>query len=157
MKNIKSYVASILTALGVGGLSALITSGNMDLYSEINTPPFAPPPILFPIVWSILYILMGISAAIIWNTESVMKSERRSAIYTYALSLFFNFLWSIIFFNMRAFLFAFVWLLALLFLIVRTITKYRKISPLAAYLQIPYLLWVGFAGVLNFAIWYLNR
>ena len=157
MKNIKSYAFSILITLGVGGLSALLTRGNMDLYSEINTPPFAPPAILFPIVWSILYVLMGVSAAIIWNTESVMKSERKSAIYTYALSLFFNFLWSIIFFNMRAFLFAFVWLLVLLFLIVRTISKYRKISPFAAYLQIPYLLWVSFAGVLNFAIWYLNK
>lgn len=155
--NIKSYVVSILIALVTGGLSALLTSGNMDLYSTIITPPLAPPSILFPIVWTILYILMGISAAMIYNTETAPLSQRKSALYTYGISLLFNFFWSIIFFNNRQFLFAFIWLLALLFLIVRTIMKYYKINPVAAYLQIPYLLWVTFAGYLNFAIWVLNK
>ncbi len=154
---IESYVISISSALAIGGLSALLTVGNMDLYSTINTPPLAPPAILFPIVWTILYVLMGISAAMIYNTETAPMPQRKSALYTYALSLFFNFFWSIIFFNMRNFLFAFIWLLVLLFLIVRTIRKYYKINPLAAYLQIPYLIWVTFAGYLNFAIWLLNK
>ena len=154
---IESYIIGISSALAVGGLSALLTAGNMDLYSTINTPPLAPPAILFPIVWTILYILMGISAAMIYNTESAPMPQRKSAPYTYAVSLFFNFFWSIIFFNMRNFLFAFIWLLILLFLIVRTIMKYYKINPTAAYLQIPYLIWVTFAGYLNFAIWLLNR
>jgi len=154
---IESYVISISSALAIGGLSALLTVGNMDLYSTINTPPLAPPAILFPIVWTILYVLMGISAAMIYNTETAPMPQRKSALYTYALSLFFNFFWSIIFFNMRNFLFAFIWLLVLLFLIVRTIMKYYKINPLAAYLQIPYLIWVTFAGYLNFAIWLLNK
>lgn len=156
-KKIKIYIISILIPLAVGGLSALLTSGNMDLYSSIITPPLAPPPILFPIVWTILYILMGISAAMIYTTEAAPLPQRKSALYTYALSLFFNFFWSIIFFNGRMFFLAFIWLLALLYLIIRTIMKYHNINPLAAYLQIPYLVWVSFAGYLTFSIWILNR
>ncbi len=156
-EKIKSYIISIVIALAVGGLSALITSGSMDIYSRINTPPLAPPSFLFPIVWTVLYILMGISAAMVYNDSSASMPQKKSALYTYSLSLIFNFFWSIIFFNKQWFLFAFIWLLVLLFLIVRTIMKYYKINPLAAFLQIPYLLWVAFAGYLNFAIWFLNR
>lgn len=156
-KTVKSYVISILIALAVGGLSAFFTRNSMDLYEDIITPPLAPPSILFPIVWTVLYILMGISAAIVYNDRNASTAQKNSALYTYGLSLIVNFFWSIIFFNMRAFLFSFIWLILLLFLIVRTIMKYYKISPLAAYLQIPYVLWVTFAGYLNFAIWYLNR
>ncbi len=156
-EKIKSYIISIVIALAVGGLSALITSGSMDIYSRIKTPPLAPPSILFPIVWTVLFILMGISAALVYSESSASMPQKKSALYTYSLSLIFNFFWSIIFFNKQWFLFAFIWLLILLFLIVRTIMKYYKISPIAAYLQIPYLLWVSFAGYLNFAIWLLNR
>ena len=153
---IKSYVIAIIIPLIIGGLSALFTMGNMNIYEELNTPALSPPSILFPIVWTVLYILMGISSGIIYNTETASIPQRKSSLYTYALSLIFNFFWSIIFFNMRAFLFAFIWLLALLFLIVRTIMKYYKINKTAALLQIPYLLWVTFAGYLNLAIWILN-
>ena len=155
--NWKPYAVSIAVALGIGGLSALLTSGSMDIYKTIDTPPLAPPAILFPIVWSILFILMGISAAMIYTDDMASVFEKRSALYTYAVSLIFNFGWSIIFFNIRAFLFAFIWILVLLFLIVRTIMKYKKINPKAAYLQIPYLLWVAFAAYLNAAIWILNK
>lgn len=154
---IKPYIISILIALATGALSALLTSGNMDLYSTIITPPLAPPAVLFPIVWTILYILMGINAALIYNTQNVAEHEKKTALYIYAISLLFNFFWSIIFFNNRQFLFAFIWLLILWILIILTIIKYYKINPVAAYLQIPYLLWVTFAAYLNFAIWYLNR
>ncbi len=153
---VKSFVVSIVIALAVGGISALISSDGMDIYSEFLTPPLTPPGWLFPIVWSVLFVLMGISAALVYTEESVPLTERLSALAPYAVSLFFNFFWSIIFFNFRAFLFAFVWLLLLLFFILKTILAYRPISPLAAYLQIPYLLWVAFAGYLNFGIWYLN-
>ena len=156
-EKVKSYIIAIIIPLAIGGLSALLTSGNMDLYSTIITPPLAPPAILFPIVWTILYTLMGISSALVYNSDITSKQEVKSALYTYGVSLFFNFLWSIIFFNNRQFIFAFIWILILLFLIVRTIMKYYKINPLAAYLQVPYLLWVTFAAYLNFAIWWLNR
>ena len=154
---IKPYIISVLIALGVGGLSAFFTRNSMDLYSTINTPPLSPPSILFPIVWTILFLLMGISAAMIYTDTNASQLSKKSALSTYALSLIVNFFWSIIFFNFRAFLFAFIWLLLLLFLIVRTIMKYYKINPTAAYLQIPYLVWVTFAGYLTFAIWLLNR
>lgn len=156
-EKIKTYVISIAIALGVGGLSAFLTRNSMDIYSDIVTPRFAPPAFLFPVVWTVLFILMGISAAMIYLDTSASSPQKKSALYTYALSLFFNFFWSIIFFNFRAFLFAFIWLLVLLYLIIKTIIKYYKINPLAAYLQIPYALWVTFAGYLNFAIWFLNK
>lgn len=156
-EKVKSYVYSLIIALGVGGLSALFTSGNMDIYKDIIKPPLSPPSIVFPIVWTILFTLMGISAAMIFNTESATKRSQNSALLTYGISLIFNFFWSIIFFNMEMYLFAFIWLLALLYFIIKTIIKYYKIDKTAAYLQIPYLVWVTFAGYLNFAIWYLNR
>lgn len=156
-ETIKSYIYSILIALGVGGLSALFTSGNMDIYEKIIRPPLSPPSILFPIVWTVLFILMGVSAAMIYNTENVKKLDRDSALLTYGISLIFNFFWSIIFFNMQMYLFAFIWLIALLYFIIKTIIKYYKINKTAAYLQLPYLLWVTFAGYLNFAVWYLNK
>ncbi len=156
-KKIKPYIVSVLIALAVGGLSAFFTRNSMDLYRDIITPPLAPPGWLFPVVWTILFILMGISAAIIYTDKTAPETEKRSALYTYALSLLVNFFWSLIFFNLRAFLFAFIWLLLLLYLIIRTIMKYYKINKTAAYLQIPYLIWVTFAGYLTFAIWYLNR
>lgn len=155
-KKIKPYVISVAFALGVGGLSALLTAGNMDLYSQIVQPPLAPPPFLFPIVWTILYILMGISSAMIWKKRSSMPAEVNKALTVYALNLFLNFFWSIIFFNFRAFLFAFIWLVALWAVILTMIIKFAKIKPIAGYLQIPYLLWVTFAGYLNLAIYILN-
>ena len=153
---IKPYVVSILIALAVGGLSAFLTRNSMDIYGEFITPPLSPPSFLFPIVWSVLYILMGVSAAMIYTDKASLFKERSSAIATYASSLIVNFAWSIIFFNFRAFLLAFIWLLFLLFLIIKTIVAYKKINPTAAYLQIPYAIWVAFAGYLNFGIWLLN-
>lgn len=156
-QKIKPYVISIAISLAVGIISALLTRGNMNIYKEVVTPPLSPPSFLFPVVWTVLYILMGISAAMIYTDKYASKRQKDLALYTYAASLFVNFFWSIIFFNMRAFLFAFIWLLLLLYLIVSTILQYRKINPTAAYLQIPYALWVTFAGYLNFGIWFLNR
>jgi len=156
MKNIKVYVISIAIPLLVGGLSALLTMGNMDLYDEIVMPPLAPPAILFPIVWTLLYVLMGISAARIFTARSVAVEKRRQALTTYAISLALNFFWSIIFFNLGAFFIALLWLVALLWTIVKTIFQYKEIDLAAALLQIPYAIWVSFAGYLTAAIWWLN-
>ncbi len=157
MKKIKPYVLSVLIALAVGGLSALLTMNNMNIYSEIDTPPLSPPAILFPIVWTVLYILMGVSAAIVYTAPAILQNEKEKALFTYALSLFFNFTWSIIFFNLRAFAVAFIWLVVLWILIFKTIIEYAKVNRVAAYLQIPYLIWVTFAGYLNLGIFLLNR
>ncbi len=155
-KTIWTYIIAIAIPLVVGGLSALFTMGNMDFYDTIQKPPLAPPGILFPIAWGILYVLMGISSAIVWlNREKDVISADRG-IYVYATSLVFNFFWSIFFFNFKWFLLSFIWLIALLGLIIATIYFYKKISPLSAYLQIPYAVWVTFAGYLNLAIYLLN-
>ena len=156
-RKIAVYAIAIAIPLATGLFSALLTMDSMQIYSEINTPPLAPPSILFPIVWTILYVLMGISSGIVWQKRNEAPAQVNTAISYYAMSLAFNFVWSIIFFNFRQYLFAFIWLLGLLYLIVRTILAYKPISPVAAYLQIPYALWVSFAGYLNFAIWLLNR
>ena len=156
-KKVKVYAVAILIPLAVGALSAFLTPENMDLYSEIINPPLAPPSILFPIVWTILYILMGISSGMIWlRRESNLKAADKGISF-YALSLAFNFCWSIIFFNFREFFIAFIWLLVLLYLTVRTVLSYSKVYKTAAYLQIPYVIWLVFAGYLNLAVWILNR
>lgn len=155
-KEIRTYAVSIATALATGGLSALFTAGNMDIYSVITKPPLAPPSVLFPIVWTLLYILMGVSAAMIYLKKDENPQTARNSLIAYGISLFLNFFWSIIFFNMQAFLFAFVWIILLWISILATILLYRKISPLAAVLQVPYLLWVTFAAYLNLAIYLLN-
>ncbi len=152
----RPYVVSIVIALAVGGLSALFTAGNMDLYSQIVQPPLAPPSVLFPIVWTVLYTLMGISAAMVYLEKESMPKEVTQALTVYAVNLFLNFFWSIIFFNMRAFLFSFIWLVALWITIIIMIIKFYRIKPVAGLLQIPYLLWVTFAGYLNLAIYILN-
>ena len=156
-KKIKPYVISIAIALAVGGLSTLLTKNNMQVYDTINRPALAPPMWLFPVVWSILFILMGIRSALVWVNREKDVETASSALRIYGLQLIVNFFWSIIFFNMQAYLFAFIWLLLLLALIIIMIVQFRKISPLAAYLQIPYLLWVTFAGYLTFMIYLLNR
>ena len=155
-KQTRIYIISVLVSLGVGVLSALLTRGNMNIYEEVNTPPLSPPAFLFPVVWTVLYVFMGISAAMVLTTRTSSLVKRKNALTVYGLSLFFNFFWSIIFFNLRAFLFSFVWLVVLLALIILTIVKYFKINRTAAYLQIPYAVWVAFAGYLNLGIFILN-
>lgn len=153
----KPYVISAAIALAVGGLSALLTAGSMNLYSEIIQPPLAPPSFLFPVVWTVLYILMGISAAMIYLEKDNMPREVSRALLVYTINLFLNFFWSIIFFNMQAFLFSFICLVLLWVTILIMIIKFYRIKPLAGVLQIPYLLWVTFAGYLNLAIYILNK
>lgn len=157
LKKLKPYIVSVVIALGVGGLSAAVTSGSMEIYSKINQPPLSPPSVLFPIVWTILFTLMGISAAIIYRYKDTKHDGVRTALIVYAVNLAVNFIWSLIFFNMQAYLFAFIWILLLLAVIITMIVLFGRISPLAAYLQIPYLFWVAFAAYLNLAIYLLNR
>ncbi len=156
LKNpIKTYAIVIAIPLAVGGLAALLTRESMDIYQTINTPPLAPPGILFPIVWTILYVLMGISSVLILDSDAT-PDARRSALTIYGMGLVVNFFWSILFFEKQAFLFSFVWLCLLWVLIVAMIVSFWRIRRPAAWLQIPYLLWVTFAGYLNLAIYLLN-
>ena len=154
LKNWKAILLSILIALGVGGLAGLLTSGGMQAYESAAKPALTPPGAVFPVVWAILYVLMGLGAAIVYSSDSPGK---QAALSVYAAQLLVNFCWSLIFFLAKAYLPAFLWLLLLLALIVIMIVKFYPISRTAAYLQLPYLLWVLFAGYLNFMIYLLNR
>ncbi len=150
---IKHYVIFIAIALGVGGLSALLTMGNMDIYEEIARPKLAPPGFLFPIVWTILFILMGISSARIYKSEDSRKNE---ALFVYFLQLGVNFFWSIFFFNLQAFLLSFIWIIILWLLIIYMIILFYRIDKPAGLLQIPYLVWVTFATYLTYMIYIMN-
>ena len=149
MKKAKPYIFSILLALTIGGLSALSIAKNMNIYDKINPPPLAPAGWLFPVVWTVLFTLMGISAALVFTSKSKKKDD---ALFIYAVSLVLNFSWSIFFFNLLSFIVSFIILVALWL----SIIKYYPINKVAAWLQLPYLLWVTFAGYLNFAIILLN-
>ena len=124
--NLKRFLISIAIPLIVGGLSALITSENMNLYSRIETPPLSPPGWIFPVVWTILYTLMGVSFYLVWNSNAAIF-EKKQAFWVYAIQLFLNFIWSPIFFNMRAYLIAFIVLLALWGFVLAMIIKFYKI------------------------------
>ena len=150
------YAVAIAIPLTVGIVSAALTKDNMNIYEKLNTPPLSPPSILFPIVWTALYILMGVSSAMIYIDREKNPDAAKNGLVWYGISLVLNFSWSIIFFNLQAAFFALLVLIALLFTIIRTILEYRKVKTIAAYLQIPYALWVAFAGYLNAGIWLLN-
>lgn len=154
MKNINksALIISILIPLATGSLSVLF-SGNMSMYSTLNKPALSPPPLVFPIVWTLLYILMGISSYIIYESNNKGKDK---ALRIYCIQLFFNFCWSIIFFGFSQYFPAFLWLIALIALIAIMIYRFYQINHLSAYLQIPYLIWCIFAGYLNLMIFLLN-
>lgn len=151
---LKPLIMSILIPLAVGGLAALLTMGQMDIYQTLTRPPLSPPSILFPIVWSILYLLMGISSYFIYISDSPIKG---SALSVYAVQLAVNFIWPILFFNLQNYLLSFIWLVLLWVLVLLMIILFCKIKPLAGILQIPYLVWITFAGYLNLAIYFLNK
>lgn len=152
--NLRRFLICIAIPLGVGLLSALLTRGSMEAFGNLNQPPLSPPAWLFPVVWTILYILMGISLYLITGLDKSVERDR--SIFLFALQLFFNFMWSIFFFNLQFYFFSFVWLVVLWALILLMIMSMKKVSPLAAYLNIPYAIWVTFAGYLNLAISILN-
>lgn len=152
----KTYVFWILLAEAVGALSGWLTRDAMEVYmSTIEKPPLSPPGWVFPVVWGILFALMGTGAARIWLSPP--SQERSRGINLFITQLVVNFFWSLIFFNAQAFGFAFLWLLLLLGLVLWMTLTFRKVDPLAAKLQIPYLLWLAFAAYLNFGVWWLNR
>ena len=154
-KFVVSYIIGVLIPLAVGALSALLTMGNMDLYAQgILKPPLAPPGWLFPVVWTVLYALMGISSTMIWLSPP--SAERNKALNLYIAQLIVNFFWSLIFFNAQAFGFAALWLILLWVLVALMILQFWKVNRTAALLQIPYLIWLTFAAYLNIAIWILN-
>lgn len=153
MIKLKPLVISLVTALAVGGLSALLTKSSMQMYGQINQPPLAPPGWLFPIVWTILFLMMGVAAYLVWMKND---PDRTGALILYAVQLAFNFCWTLIFFNMQAYGFALIWLLILWALILWTAVKFYRTTPAAGWWMVPYFLWVTFAAYLNAGVWLLN-
>ena len=150
----KKLLICIAVPLAVGGIAALLTMNSMETFEKINKPSLSPPGWLFPIVWTILYTLMGIASYIVLTSEK--KSRAQTALTLYGIQLAFNFMWTLIFFNTGVYWFAFVWLVALWILVTVTALLFYRISAAAGYLMIPYVLWVTFAAYLNFAIALLN-
>ena len=153
--NKKLLIICLVIPLAVGGIAALLTGGGMDTFETLNQPPLSPPGWLFPVVWTILYILMGIASYLVLTSGKSQESIRRTLV-LYGIQLAINFLWPIFFFSLSAYLFAFIWLVALWLLILATTVSFYHISDIAGYLMIPYLIWVTFAGYLNLGIHLLN-
>lgn len=153
--NWKNLIFYLAVPLIVGATSAIISGDSMMAYQNLSKPPLSPPGWLFPVVWTILYLLMGFSSYLIFLSEET-KETISPAFVAYFLQLGVNFFWSIFFFNLEWYLFAFFWLILLWLLIIITIWRFYQISKPAAYLLIPYLLWVTFAGYLNLAIYLIN-
>ena len=146
----------ILLAEAVGALSGWLTREGTQIYAQtIVKPPLSPPGWVFPVVWAILYALMGIGAAKVYQAPA--SKTRSMGLNLFITQLVVNFFWSPIFFNLQDFGFSLLWLLLLWGLVLWMILVFRKVKPLAAKLQIPYLLWLTFAAYLNFGVWYLNR
>lgn len=154
--NIPLLIKCIAIPLIVGALSAFLSGGGMEAFASLNKPPLAPPAWLFPVAWTILYTLMGISSYLVLTSDAD-KEEIQNALKIYVLQLMVNFLWPTFFFNFQWYLFAFFWLVLLWMLVFLMIWKFKDISKVAAYLNIPYILWLTFAAYLNFSIWLLNR
>lgn len=152
MSKVKLYAKSIIIPVIVGGIVGLIISKSLD-YNLLQKPPLLPPSIVFPIMWTILYILIGISYGILDSRGLNDKSVKL----IYYVQLFVNALWSIFFFTLKWRLFSFLWILLLDVLVFVMIVEFYKKSKVSGLLQIPYILWCLFASYLNFAIYLLNR
>ena len=151
----KTYAFWIVFAEAVGAVSGWISSGGIQAYTEkIIKPVLSPPSIVFPIVWTVLFALMGIGASRVYLSSA--SQARSRSLLLFIVQLVLNFFWPIIFFNLQSFGFAFFWLVALWILILLMILSFRKVDVPAAWLQLPYLLWVTFAAYLNLGVWLLN-
>ena len=149
------YFRWIIAVEAVGILAGLLSRNGTRLYAQaIEKPPLSPPGFVFPIVWTILFALMGIGAARI--AASPESASRSRALNVFVIQLIVNFFWSLIFFNAQAYGFAFLWLLLLWILVCAMIALFYGLDKPSALLQIPYLIWVTFAGYLSFSVWQMN-
>ena len=152
----KTYTIWILLAEAVGALSRWFSRNGTKIYMQsIQKPPLSPPGWVFPVIWTVLFALMGIGAASIWMSPP--SKERSRSLNLFIAQLVINFFWSPIFFNLQAFGLAFFWLLFLWGLVISMTVSFWKVDPLTAKLQLPYLIWLTFAAYLNLGVWWLNR
>ena len=156
MKNRKLWLAvCIAIPLLVGVISSVLIRQSMQNFAMLEKPPFAPPTWVFPVVWTILYVLMGISSYLIL-IATAEKEKKENALLLYWYQLAVNFLWPTFFFNFEWYLFSFFWIVLLWVLVFLMILRFYKIDKRAAYLNIPYLIWLLLAAYLNLGIWWRN-
>lgn len=156
MKREKStLIICVLIPLAVGAVAGVLSGGGMAKFAMLNKPPLSPPGWVFPIVWTILYLLMGIASYLVLTAGKDSQETGRALIF-YAVQLAVNFFWPILFFTFGLYAASFIWLVLLWVLIVTVIYLFGEISQSSAYLLVPYLLWVTFAGYLNLGVWLLN-
>ena len=154
-RNWKPYLWGVLLTEAVGGLAGLLNRNAIEVYNtSVVKPPLSPPAWVFPVAWGILYALMGIGAARVWITPE--SPSRSRSLRLFLVQLLFNFVWTFLFFSFRLYGFAFLWLAVVWVLIVRMALSFYEVDRPAAWLQLPYLLWVLFAAYLNFGVWKLN-
>ncbi len=154
--SIEQLLLCIAIPLVVGLASSVIAGDIGQGYASFEKPFLSPPAIVFPIVWTILYVLMGVSSYLICRQIKEQGLDTFSALLPYGIQLAMNFAWSIFFFGLELFLFASIWLVLMIFVIIWMIFTFYKIKPIAAYLQIPYLVWCLFAVYLSFGVTFLN-
>ena len=151
-----NWIKCVAIPLAVGGVAGFLTMGGMKAFQLMKQPPLSPPQWLFPIVWTVLYVLMGLASCKI-KYGNAGEQERADALTIYYAQLIVNFLWPVFFFNFQWYLFSFLWLLLLWILVYKMIQSFFRIAPKAAYLCVPYLVWLTFAAYLNLGVWWLNR
>lgn len=158
MNKITRILVVVVTCLVIGYFSGMVTrSAITTWYPTLVKPSFNPPNWIFAPVWSMLYIMMGVAAGLVWNRIDFEKEAVKKALLFFAIQLALNALWSFLFFGLKNPMLAGIEIIVLWLMIYETYTKFVKINKIAAYLFIPYLLWVSFAMVLNGSIWWLNR
>ena len=159
-RNWKTLVICIFIPLAIGILAGFLTRGGMESFQIMNQPPLSPPAWLFPVVWTILYILMGISSYLVYTANLTKYTDKNraenKALSTYVYQLVVNFLWPFFFFLFQWYFFAFLWLALLWVLVAKMILEFGALNKVAAFLNVPYLLWLSFAGYLNLGVWLLN-
>lgn len=151
----KKLILFMVIPLAVGAAASILTNNRMDAFGRLNRPPLSPPQWVFPVVWTILYLMMGYAAYRVATSEHSAPSIN-SALRVYYVQLAFNFLWTLIFFMLEVYVIAFVWLVILWLLILWTLVLFARLSKPAGWLMAPYLAWTAFAGYLNAGIMLLN-
>lgn len=155
----KIHLGTLILCLAIpvltGVLSATITSSSMKAYASMNKPPLSPPAIVFPIAWTILYLMMGLALYLIVITPSD-KNLKGTAVLLFTIQLIMNFMWSIIFFKWGQYLAAFIWLIIMLCILIICAFRFYDINRSSAYLLIPYIVWLIFASYLNMGSFILN-
>lgn len=158
MNRYTKIIVMIGTCLAVGTLAGMATQSSVDTwFPTLKKPPFNPPAAVFPIVWSLLYVMMGVAAGLVWGQIDVRRDDVRKALRFFAIQLALNALWSFLFFGIHNPMLALIEIILLWLMIYETYALFRKINKIAGYLFIPYLVWVTFATVLNASIWWLNK